>query len=241
MKNTIKMFIAATLLTPVAVMGGIRCELGILTLDTLARDNPATGEPWKVGDQYRLVFLTSTDGDHVGTEYGDIEWYNARMQALADASTAYSISTTDGVTWKVIGSTAAVDARDNTATNPNVHGDGHPVFLLDGNTLIAADFNELWSGTIRNGINVTEKGEERSWHWALTGTLNDGTKRTGTNNASAERTPLGGSAPGQAGSLISEWIYRISTSSTSPLPYYAMSMPLTIRKPDTRIIRMVKE
>ena len=62
--------------------------------------NPATGVAWANGDIYRLAFFTSASTDALSA---DIATYNAWVQGLADASTAYDIGADDGVTWKVIG------------------------------------------------------------------------------------------------------------------------------------------
>lgn len=89
--------------------GELTGQLGLLTSATLAGNNPATGAPWADGDQYRLVFHTSTT---TTANSPDIATYNAWVQGLADASSIYNIGAGDGVTWKVIGSTDAIDARD---------------------------------------------------------------------------------------------------------------------------------
>jgi len=115
-------------------------QLGLMELTANEGINPATGEPWQLGDKYRFVFHTSPDWDAPATET-DIEWYNARVQSAANAS-VYPIS---GVTWKVIGSTAEVDARDNTSTNPEVDGYGEAIFLLDGQTIVARNYADLWA------------------------------------------------------------------------------------------------
>ena len=73
--------------------------------------NAAIGDPitvptgLSVGDQYRLVFVTSTT--HQATS-SDINSYNSIVDALGD-----TVIESD---WKVIGSTLTVDAIDNTAT-----------------------------------------------------------------------------------------------------------------------------
>ena len=54
-------------------------QLGILDLTANGGINPATDEPWQLGDKYRFVFHTSADWDGQATET-DIEWYNARVQ-----------------------------------------------------------------------------------------------------------------------------------------------------------------
>ncbi len=200
-------------------------QIGILDLTANEGINPATDEPWELGDQYRFAFITSADGD-IYASSTDIEWYNAHVQGLADASTAYPISAADGVTWKVIGSTPDVDARDNTSTNPLEDGFGEAIFLLDGSTVVANDNGDLWDGSIQHIINLTEKGEVRA-HWPFTGTKLDGTKRTG----GSDYNPFGVGTVGQGnGGSTTQWVWRIWTGKGpgNNLPYYAMSEPLTV-------------
>jgi len=206
-----------------ALAGQLAGQLGILTPETLAGNNPATGVPWVVGDQYRLAFHTSAT---TAATSADIATYNAWVQGLADAS-PLNIGANFGATWKVIGSTAAVDARDNTSTNPTVNGSGHAIFLLDGSTLVANDYYDLWDGAIQNIINITEQGT--TWaYWPWTGTLTDGTAGTG----GSAGNPLG--STGQVGqgnaSVTTEWIWRVWTMDPpgNLMPMYALSDPLVI-------------
>jgi hypothetical protein len=201
----------------------LKGELGILTPETLAGNNPATGSPWAVGDQYRFAFHTSAT---ITAESPDIATYNTWVQGLANASTAYDIGADDGVTWKAIGSTAAVDARDNTSTNPTVET-GCAIFLLDGSTLVANNYADLWDGSIQNIINITELGTEWAY-WPWTGTLTDGTAGTG----GSAGNPLG--STGQVGqgdaSVTTDWIWRVWTQDPPEnlMPMYALSNPLVI-------------
>jgi hypothetical protein len=196
-------------------------QLGILSLAANDGINPTTGSPWQPGDTYRLAFVTSTDAYPLSA---DIETYNAEMQALAESSGL----NLGGADWKVIGSTATIDARDNTSTNPDADGPGHAVFLLDGSTVVAASYAELWSGTIRHPINIMETGEvfDRT-PWPYTGTRTDGTKRSGSGS---DRNPFGTGGEIGQGTLTNNdhWVWRTNTSSTSLLPYYALSEPLAV-------------
>ena len=198
-------------------------ELGILTPETLAGNNPATGAPWAVGDQYRLAFHTSAT---TAATSPDIDSYNTWVQGLANAS-PLNIGANFGATWKVIGSTAAVDARDNTSTNPTVDGSGHAIFLLDGTTLVANNYADLWDGSIQNIINITELGTVWAY-WPWTGTLTDGTAGTG----GSAGNPLG--STGQVGqgnaSETTDWIWRVWTQDPPEnlMPMYALSEPLVI-------------
>jgi len=215
--------VAMAILAGPVQAGTLAGELGILAPETLAGNNPATGAPWAVGDQYRLVFHTSATTNAMST---DIATYNGWVQGLADAS-PLNIGANFGATWKVIGSTAAVDARDNTSTNPTVDGSGHAIFLLDGSTLVANDYADLWDGEIQHIINLTEQGTEWAY-WPWTGTEIDGTARTGGSSAN----PLG--STGQVGqgnaSVTTEWIWRVWTMDPpgNLMPMYALSDPLVI-------------
>jgi len=216
-----------------AARGQLAGQLGILSPETLAGTNPATGSPWRAGDRYRLVFHTSAN---TTAESSDIATYNAWVQNLADATTIYRIAAGDGATWKAIGSTDTVDARDNTATNPQTDGPGEPIYLLDGSTLVAADYADLWDGTIRHVIDRTEQGT--TWaYWPFTGSYLDGTKAPGHAGSFAA---LGGGAQvhqGFAGNT-SEWVWRVWTADppATPLPMYALSDPLTVQARDLTAI-----
>ncbi|CCQ53010.1 MULTISPECIES: hypothetical protein [Crocosphaera] len=79
------------------------------------------------GDQYRLVFVTSTTRNALSTQISD---YNAFVDATAKAED--SLLKDLDTTWNAIGSTSTVDARDNTNTNPE-ENIGVPIYLIDGN------------------------------------------------------------------------------------------------------------
>jgi len=216
--------VAMAIVAGPAQAGTLEGELGILTPGTLAGNNPATGAPWAVGDTYRFAFFTSAK---TTAESADIATYNTWVQGLANATTAYDIGADDGATWKAIGSTATVDARDNTSTNPTVET-GHAIFLLDGSTLIASDYADLWDGEIQNIIDLTEQGTV-SAHWPFTGTYTDGTSVTGKPTSFS---PLGGGSDINQGnsSNVTQWIWRTWTSApvTQELQMYALSDPLVI-------------
>jgi hypothetical protein len=219
--------VAMAMLAVSAQAAVLQGEVGILTLETLARKNPATGKPWAHGDQYRFAFITSETTTATST---DIAVYNNWAQNLANAS-PLNIGDDDGhgdgVNWNVIGSTDEVDARDNTSTNPTIDT-GVAVFLLDGSTIVAKDNADLWDGEIQNPIGITELGTE-SPHWPFTGTYKDGTKAPGHPVSYGALGALGNVHQGQA-SVTTNWIWRPWTGdpSTTQLPMYAMSEPLTV-------------
>jgi len=193
-------------------------QLGILTTATLAGTNPATGEPWANGDTYRFAFLSSETTEATSA---DISTYNTFVQGLANATTVYDIGADEGVTWNVIGSTNAVDARDNTSTNPTVNGTGEPIFLLDGSTVVANDYADLWDGEIQHIIDLTEQGVVYTW-WPWTGTSLSGTATGALGN--------GGQVVQGNSSSTTQWIWRVNTSDPPSLQHnvYALSNPLVV-------------
>ncbi|MCF7955715.1 MAG: PEP-CTERM sorting domain-containing protein [Phycisphaerae bacterium] len=173
---------------------------------------------------YRLAFITSTMHNAVSTDIAD---YNAYVQGLADAAGIGMGGTYGDLEWNVIGSTATVDARDNTGTNPLVDGVGVPIYLVDGTTLVANDNTDLWDGVytgsgqdntggVQHIIDQTENGDVFA-HWPFTGTNLDGT--------AALPLGSGGNVSQGQGNDPTRWIWRQWTwqNVSSELPMYAMS------------------
>ena len=155
-------------------------QLGILDLAANDGINPTTEAPWEHGDSYRLLFLTSEMVDPKTSEADDIAYWNNAVQDIANNSTAYDLS---NAIWRVAGSTADVDARDNTWTNPEVDGDGHAVFGMNGSSVIVTNFVQLWAGeALENLAWYDENGvaldDSDAVAWPLTGTSWDGTRHS---------------------------------------------------------------
>jgi len=115
--------------------GGIVCPTGT---------NPITLADWKVGDTYHLAFATDTSRTTTST---DIAVYNAYVNAEADES---ALTGVPDVTWYAVGSTVLVAANDNAVVSA-------PVYLLDGTTMVASGYTDLWDGTIGNALNRTQE------------------------------------------------------------------------------------
>ncbi|MCX6878600.1 MAG: Ig-like domain repeat protein [Verrucomicrobia bacterium] len=209
----------------------LACQLGVLNLGANGGINPATGNPWALGDTYRLIFVTSADTVCDST---DIATYNNFVQGLAVASTSYP--KLGSVTWKVVGSTASVDARDNTSTNPSVNGVGEPILRMDGLFVIANNYADLWDGAINSthvpgqnylAVAFDENGVERIHERVRTGSSGNGTATS----------VLGGSGSVQTGRNYAPdfyggyggWMQDWGEAAASAGPVYAMSAPLTIQ------------
>lgn len=110
-----------------------------------------------VGDTYQLVFVTSIVTDALSS---NIDYYNEFVQSAADAAGLGAI------TWKAIGSTHSVDAKDNALVSA-------PVYRLDG-VQVAAGFNDFWDESLLAPIDVAETLEEVAVD-VWTGSSPDGT------------------------------------------------------------------
>ena len=127
-------------------LAALPCELsaaGISQFGVLDTSgiNPQTGLEWAPGDTYRLIFVTSTTTTATST---DISTYNAFVQGVADGA-GLGTGVSGPVNWNAVGSTATVDAIDNTGTaGPG----GSPILLMDGMTIIATDNADLWDGIL---------------------------------------------------------------------------------------------
>ena len=203
----------------------------VLTLAAVAMAVFAATAQAEIIGPYRLAFTTSVPRDAVPT---DIGVYNAYIQNLA------TLAGLPGTDWRVIGSTAQVDARDNTGTNPNVDGVGVPIYLVDGITKVADDNADLWDGTIDHIIDQDENGGADYPHlWCFTGTKTDGTAVT--QGESNNGGPLGydGEVSQGNGTSTTAWIWQQWTSdpANTPLPFYGMSE--VIPEPSTFTLAVV--
>jgi hypothetical protein len=170
-----------------------------------------------VGDQYRLAFVTSAE---TNAESSNIADYNAFVTAQANLDPQLAAL---GVTWQVIGSTAAVDAYNNIGGTFTA-----PIYNLGGQ-LVATGSAGLWSGNnLDNPINFDQFGDTLDGYlW--TGTVQDGT----TDNA------LGSGNPefAYSGVVDVRWIAdgggnpETGDPSTSSALLYGISPVLTVESP----------
>ena len=93
------------------------------------------------GDSFRLIFLTSAKSSL--TSHAIIADYNTFVQNRAAAGHA-DIQDYSSL-FKVVGSTAAVDARDNTGTTYTSTDLGVPIYWLGGNK-VADHYRDFYNG-----------------------------------------------------------------------------------------------
>jgi hypothetical protein len=181
------------------------------------------------GDQYRLVFVTSTT---TTAGSSSIAYYNNFVSALAATEPDLAVL---GATWTAIGSTATNDALTNVG-GPNSL---IPIYRLDG--LLAGDIGlvgpaDIFAGANDNGhsnllnpIDITETGSiDNTNVW--TGTRANGSSDL-VNGPNA--FVLGGSTPvyGQSFNNVQTIFFTIDASSKS-YSLYAISSTLTVPTPE---------
>ena len=133
------------------------------------------------GEQFRLLFITTGKRDATSADIGD---YNAFVRAAAAAghpawgALAEGMTATPAEGMTALVSTAAVDARDNTATT----GTGVPIYWADG-AKVADDYADFYDGS----WDAAGAGQRRSEHAeAVSGTFNlwTGSRENGTEDGS---------------------------------------------------------
>ena len=165
-------------------------QLSAPTAQAVTSDWPLIPSGVNVGDSFRLLFVTSTRRNAVPTGIAD---YNAFVQAAANNNA--NLQPFKGQ-FRVVGSTATVDARDNTATT----GTGVPIYWVGG-TRVANDYADFYDNSWESGPPKDESGNNHITDTVFTGTKSDGTKSS---------LPLGsgsvtlGDATGTTGSRLAK-------------------------------------
>ena len=155
------------------------------------------------GDKFRLLFLSSTQRNASSTDIAD---YNTFIQTRAAAGhtdiRAYSAS------FRVVGCTAAVDARDNTKTTYTTTDEGVPIYWLNGAK--AADqyedfYDGSWDDEANNknesGTNGPDTSQNVNYPW--TGCDHDGTEAVTGADSFALGTGLVDARVGRPNSSVS--------------------------------------
>ena len=128
------------------------------------------------GDQFRIIFLSSTTRDASSTAIAD---YNTFVQNLAAAGHADIRAYSSG--FRVVGCTADTDALDNTDTTYTSTDKGVPIYWLGG-AKVADDYADFYDGSWEDEANAKDESgnnrshTENSVHSPFTGCENDGTE-----------------------------------------------------------------
>ncbi|MEM8562572.1 MAG: hypothetical protein AAGF57_10080 [Pseudomonadota bacterium] len=168
------MYRRATTLLWTALLLGWGSNAQATLMDAIDALNP--------GDLYRVMFVGTTPTSVFST---DVEDYNAVAQA--DGANG-SVTAPLGLSWKVVGSTETVDARDNTATVPS--NELVTIFNTIGE-IVATSYADLWDGRLNAAVKYTPDGDIFA---VLDGFISDaewtGTQPNGTASTQAFGTEL---------------------------------------------------
>ena len=190
-------------------------------------------------NKFRLIFLTYTGQGVTST---DIATYNSYVQSQANAGNAYNSIKEYSSHFRVLASTEAVDARDNTSTTYTADDKGVPIYWLNGNK-VADDYEDLYDGTWEDEANPTRRdGNTVSPGQVWTGSNNDGTENR---NVSPDRTKgLGGFPVVRIGHLNNNTPNNDPLSASASLgqghqtlPFYALS-PVFVVPPSVSAISL---
>ena len=140
------------------------------------------------GDQFRLLFKTENERNGASTNIGDYDTFVRNR--ISGSSTGHADIQSYATTFRVVGSTATVDAAWHTATGIMVSSTpshtpwSTPIYWLGGGK-IADDHNDFWDGTW-DATGVGDANERHADGLVTTNTRgpNTGT-RTGTTHATA--------------------------------------------------------
>jgi hypothetical protein len=205
---------------------------------------PAAQAAFPASGQYRIMFLTLSQTD---SSSADITTYNAFVQAEADASSVVLNGVdVNSLTWNAVGSTVAVDARDNTSTNPGADGTGVPIYDTLGN-LLWADNAALWGGTSHDILTLAgNTGNVRG----LSGTRANGTAYVGAgdNGTWGDKYDAGTNPTGSVNVTQSvtysatgdDWIQGNTIGYTTIGPVYALSEVIGAAAPPAGTVIIVK-
>ena len=175
------------------------------------------------GDQFRLLFLSSTKRDGSAT---DIATYNTFVQGLAAAGHADIQSYSTG--FQVVGCTADTDARDNTSTTYTSTDKGVPIYWLNG-AKAADEYEDFYDGDWDDEANDKNEsgtnGPDTSvlTNYPVTGCQHDGTESSpnglGTSHASGLRVGRPNSSDSAHGPIGSD----VETGTANNRPMYGLS------------------
>ena len=194
--------------------------VALLGFNTAAHAQQEVPSDWSLipsglgaGDQFRLLFVTSTIRDPTSSAIGDYDTHvqNAAAAGHADIRT-YSAQ------FRVLGSTSSVDARDHTGTTYTASALGVPIYWLGG-AKVADNYMDFYDDSWDSHAGVSETGAS---HGNPTTKIWTGTNSDGTANA---QSPLGSSDPGSVRGEVraGEELNSGTSQKTGSFGFYGLS------------------
>ena len=175
------------------------------------------------GDRFRLIFISSTTRNATATAIGD---YNTFVQTAA--SNGHTDIQSHSSTFRVVGSTADVDARDNTATTYTNDDKGVAIYWLGG-AKVADEYEDFYDGTWDDEANAKdESGSDRSTSLdtdkPLTGSDHNGTEAfSGSSSRALGASSVQLGSPNSSTSGYGPLGSNFATLNSSARPFYGLS------------------
>ena len=206
-----------------AVAGLLAAPLPAQAQTEVPADWSLTPDGLVAGDKFPLLFTTSTKRNASSTDIAD---YNTFVQNRAAAGHADIQSYSSG--FRVVGSTSATDARDNTSTTYTSTNKGVRIYWLNGNK-VADEYEDFYDGTWDEESNPTnESGSFRllsaQVNYPFTRSNDNGTKDTvfsGRYLGASNSVRVG--RPGSSNAVDGPLYSGNSTVPTHTRPFYALS------------------
>ena len=221
-------------LLPSAALLALAAFLALPPAPAAAQETAEVGRDWSLipsglepGDKFRLIFVTSSGRKADSSDIGD---YNTFVQGQARGG--HSAIRAFGSQFRVVGSTSADDARDNTSTTYTSADKGVPIYWLGGNK-VADQYEDFYDGSWSNEGSWKNQGGNSSVSWlpggaseriVWTGSNQNGTKKSGNSFGSddveqgrlndSSHTPLSG---------------RTGRGANNNGPFYALSPVFTVK------------
>ena len=182
----------------------------------------------EAGDRFRLLFVTSTGRNARSSKIAD---YNGFVQGRARAG--HAAVRPFGSGFRVVGSTASVDARDNTCTTYTSTDKGEPIYWLNG-AKVADDYEDFYDDSWDNvSAPRKENGVNSGLVNVWTGSSPDGTGYDEDGDGMAVDYTLGSSTfvgYGLAGMRAFSPFYIDATTNDKFYNLYGLSQVFKVRE-----------
>lgn len=162
-------------------------------------------------DEYRIIFVTSGKIDAISSDIGE---YNTHAVREAELSATLFALNAD---WYCVGSTAAVDARDNLSTGITWQEEHIPIYNTAGQR-VGDDLGDIFDGALATAVSYDQHGVDPDL---------PGQMWTGSMSSGICGNPLGredGPATyGLSSSTSGHWLSDGDIGTGAELSIYAMS------------------
>ena len=183
----------------------------------------------ETGDRFRLLFVTSGTRSATASQIAD---YNAFVRRAARAGHADIKAYSEE--FRAVGSTASVDAIDNTETAYTTADKGYPIYWLDGSK-VADEYEDFYDGEwasteVRDESGAVVTVPSGGVLWVATGSDDDGTESSSnlTSFALGENAVAAAAAHSMIRGDASKPLRRAATSPDAQYAVYGLSRLLEV-------------